>query len=220
MRAQAGDFANLDINARNVIASGTTTDIRATRTANSSDSDIALTTSNYDTTQPVGSGVTITAAGTGTNQTAAPVFADAGYHQAATSPTIDKGSTDASVGTADLDGQPRQYGAAVDIGVDEFVPDTTPPDVVFDRTPKRKIHKRKTIFTFHASEPSTFTCVLDKHAPMACSSPFKVKLKQRGKHTLTVIARDGSGNVDPTPATYTWKVKKKKHGHKPHHHRS
>ena len=43
-----------------------------------------------------------------------------------------------------------------------------------------------------------------------CSSPFKAKFKKRGKHTVVVGAVDTVGNVDPTPATYTWKIKKKK----------
>ena len=153
-----------------------------------------------------------------TNQTALPVFADSGYHQALGSPTIDKGGSDASIGTNDLDGHPRKIGSAVDIGADEF--DPTPPDVAFDHTPKHKTHKRKAIFSFHASESVSFFCVVDKKPMKACSSPMKLKFKKRGKHTLTVSAIDTVGNVDATPATYTWKIKKKKrrgHHHRPHH---
>jgi hypothetical protein len=29
----------------------------------------------------------------------------------------------------------------------------------------------------------------------------------RGSHTFNVRAKDGAGNVDPTPATRTWKVR-------------
>ena len=222
IRANAGDFANIDVNARNVIASGTQADVRATRTANNSDSDIVLNTSNYDLTQGAGNGVTITAAGSGTNQTAQPVFADTtGYHQALGSPTIDKGATDVSVGATDLDGGARTVGTAPDIGADEFVPDTTPPDVAFDHTPKHKTHKHRGIFTFHASEAVTFTCLVDTRPALSCTSPFKATFKKRGKHTVTVVATDAAGNVDPAPATYTWKIrrKKKRHGHHPSRHR-
>jgi hypothetical protein len=215
IRADGSDFANLDINARNVIASGTKADFRATRTANSSDSDITITNSNYDLTEGAGNGVTITVAGTNTNQTAQPVFADTvSYHQRLGSPTIEQGGSDAGVGTSDLDGSPRKIGLAVDIGADEF--DPTPPDVAFDHTPKRKTHKHKSFFTFHSSESSTFICNVDKRPARPCVSPFKVRFKKRGKHTVTVVATDAVGNVDATPASYTWKIKKKKkrrHGH-------
>jgi hypothetical protein len=33
---------------------------------------------------------------------------------------------------------------------------------------------------------------------------------KRGKHTFSVRATDQAGNVDATPATDTWKVKRKK----------
>ena len=220
IRAEAGDFANLDINARNVIASGTLADLGATKTlVGGSDSDIALNTSNYDVTAAVGTGVTITPAGTGTNQTAAPVYAETvSYHQGLHSPTIDAGSVDSKVGSIDLDGTLRRIGPAVDIGATEYVPDTTAPDVMFDRVPKPKINKRKVTFEFHASEVVTFVCTLDTKAPRVCTSPVKLKPRKRGKHTLTVVATDPSGNVDPTPSSYTWKVRKHaKHKHRHHH---
>jgi hypothetical protein len=210
IRAGAGNFANIDVSARNVIASGTLADVRASRTATSSDSDVVLQNSNYDRVSVSGSGSTISAVGSATNQTLAPLWADAGFHQALGSPTIDAGATDASVGTLDLDGGARKVGIATDIGADELVPDTTPPDTVFDHTVKRRTHKRKARFTFHASEAATFSCVVDKRPVAPCSSPFKVKVKKRGKHTLRVYATDAVGLVDATPATWTWKVKKKK----------
>jgi hypothetical protein len=218
VRAEAGNFANIDVSARNVIASGTAADLRVSRTATSSDSDfLNVTSSNYDTTSTNSSGATITPAGTGTNQKTAPVFADADYHQAPTSPTIDRGTLDSSVGTADLDAQPRPTGVAPDIGVDEFVPDTTPPDLAFDRTPRARTHRHKAVFRFHANETASETCVVDKRPPVPCGTPFTVRFKKSGRHRVTVIATDTAGNIDPTPATYTWQIKKKKH--KRHHHR-
>jgi len=216
---------NLDIHARNVIASGTLADIRSTETPvndSTSESDVILAYSNYDSIEEGGGGNVSNVGSVSTNQTAPPVFADTvGYHEAPTSPTVDKGTSDTAVGTSDLDGQPRKFGAAVDIGVDEFVPDTTPPDVAFDHTPKHRARWHKARFTFHASEPVTITCRVDKRAPVPCGSPFKVKLRKRGKHKLVVVATDTSVNVDPTPATYTWRIKPKKrhrHHHRPHHH--
>jgi hypothetical protein len=217
IRAKAGDFAKLDINARNVIVSGTLADLYASRSTNSSVSSVALSNSDYDLTAGVGNGASITPPGTGTNQTAAPIYAETvSYHQGLHSPTIDAGATDASVGSIDLDGTLRKIGAAVDIGATEYVPDTTAPDVVFDHAPKAKTNKRKVTFEFHASEVVTFVCTVDHKAPRTCTSPLKLKPRKRGKHTLTVGAVDPSGNVDPTPAIHTWKVRK--HGKHKHHH--
>lgn len=217
IRADAsGSDTNLDISARNVIASGVTADIRSTEVGTNSESDVLLSNSNYDKIEEGGGGNVSNVGSVGSNQTAVPVFADALFHQAITSPTIDKGGSDSGVGPSDLDGNPRKIGAAVDIGADEF--DPTPPDVAFDHTPKRKTHKHKSFFTFHASEASTFTCIVDTRPALPCTSPFKAKFKKRGKHTVLVVATDTIGNVDPTPASYTWKIKKKKKKKRPGHH--
>jgi hypothetical protein len=88
--------------------------------------------------------------------------------------------------------------------------DTTPPDTTITKGPKKKSKKRKATFEFVSSEPgSTFQCKLDKHDFAPCSSPDAFKVK-KGKHTFQVRAIDPAGNVDPTPAEQTWKVKKKK----------
>ena len=219
IRADAsGDETNLDINARNVIAWGVTADIRSTEAGTNSESDVLLTNSNYDKIEEGGGGNVSNVGSVSSNQTAVPAFATSTYQQAKTSPTIDKGGSDGLLGTSDLDGNPRKIGSAVDIGADEF--DPTPPDVAFDHTPKRKTHKHKAFFTFHASETSTFTCIVDTRPAKRCASPFKAKFKKRGRHTVTVVATDVLGNVDPTPASHTWKIKKKKQKKRPHgHHR-
>jgi hypothetical protein len=205
----SGNDTNLDINARNVIAFGIAADIRSTEVGTNSESDVILSNSNYDRIEEGGGGNVSNVGSVSSNQTALPVFADTSlFHQALGSPTIDRGASDGGVGTNDLDGSPRRIGSAVDIGADEF--DPTPPDVAFDRTPKRKTHKHKAIFTFHASEPSTFLCFVDTRPALSCTSPFKAKFKKRGKHTVVVAAFDALGNPDPTPATHTWKIKKKK----------
>ncbi len=209
-----GNTTNLDINARNVIAYGTKADVRSVEVGTDSESDVVLSNSNYDTIEEGGGGNVTDVGSTSTNQTALPIFSDTGsYHQAIGSPTIDKGATDGSVGTTDIDAGARKVGTATDIGADEFVPDITPPDVTFDRTPKHKTRKHKAVFTFHASEAVYFFCVVDKKRMKPCTSPMKLKFKKRGKHTVTVSAIDAAGNPDPTPATYKWKIKKKRRGH-------
>jgi len=89
-------------------------------------------------------------------------------------------------------------------------PDTTPPDASITKGPKKKTHAKKATFLFSSEPGATFTCAVDKKAAVACTSPFKVKKLKLGKHKLTVTAKDAAGNVDPTPATYSWKVTKKK----------
>jgi hypothetical protein len=96
--------------------------------------------------------------------------------------------------------------------------DTTAPDTTFTRVPKNKVktfsRRADVLFEFVSSEPgSTFACSLDGRAFAACDSPhvFKVKAKRRKakKHEFAVRATDAAGNVDPTPATDEFKVKRK-----------
>jgi len=93
-------------------------------------------------------------------------------------------------------------------------PDTTPPDTTFNDRPDDKTKKRTAHFEFSSSEPgSSFQCKLDDGEFATCSSPDEVKVG-KGKHTFAVRAIDAAGNVDPTPATDDWTVKKRKKKHK------
>ncbi|MFP2913772.1 hypothetical protein ACLESD_54085, partial [Pyxidicoccus sp. 3LFB2] len=47
---------------------------------------------------------------------------------------------------------------------------------------------------------------LDGAAYVPCTDPVTFPGLAQGSHTLNVRARDPAGNVDPTPATYTWTV--------------
>ena len=111
------------LDAKNVIARGTTADVKGNPDATSS-AVVTLDHSNYATEASGTTGTTmITNPGTGTNQTASPAFANAGagnFHQLAGSPTIDAGATVDLLGSTDLDGEPRSQGSAPDIGADEF----------------------------------------------------------------------------------------------------
>lgn len=55
---------------------------------------------------------------------------------------------------------------------------------------------------------ATFQCKLDKGAYRACTSPRSYRVKP-GRHTFSVRAV-GPGGVDPTPATFRFRVVKKK----------
>ena len=93
-------------------------------------------------------------------------------------------------------------------------PDTAPPETTITNAPPAKIKSKKlpvsVTLEFAASEPgSTFACKVDDGPLQGCSSPATLKLA-KGKHTISVVATDGSGNADASPATVQVEVKKKK----------
>jgi hypothetical protein len=111
-----------------------------------------------------------------------------------------------------------QNGIQAEAGVDVVGPggcqeaaDTAPPDTLLTQVPKNKTKKKKATFGFDSTEPgSTFACAVDGQTlKVPCTSPFKVKVK-KGRHTFRVRATDPAGNADSTPATDSWKRKKKK----------
>src|SRR3954463_507818 len=105
--------------AKNVIAHGQLHDLSTATTCGQGFAQIEISYSNYRVATVVGAGDI----DRGNNQTnTEPVFANAAgadYHQAPTSPTIDGGTADPLLGTADIDGEGRTLGLAPDIGADE-----------------------------------------------------------------------------------------------------
>jgi DNA-binding beta-propeller fold protein YncE len=92
--------------------------------------------------------------------------------------------------------------------------DTTRPETTITKGPRRKVRtkrkKARARFRFSSSEAAaSFECSLDDAGFDACTSPFKVKVK-KGRHGFEVRATDAAGNVDATPASRTWKVKRKR----------
>jgi hypothetical protein len=62
-------------------------------------------------------------------------------------------------------------------------------------------------FGFSASEGgSTFECSLDGAAFTLCSSPASYSSLGSGVHTFDVRAIDPAGNMDLTPASFSWTV--------------
>ena len=115
---------NWTIIATNVIARGGFQDISTSR-SNAGTVTLTLDHSNYSSNISAGAGTTITPAGSGTNQTAAPVFVNAAigdFHQAPSSPTIDQGADSVFNGLTDFEGKTRTFGAHTDIGADEYAP--------------------------------------------------------------------------------------------------
>jgi Ca2+-binding RTX toxin-like protein len=95
-------------------------------------------------------------------------------------------------------------------------PDVDPPETTITAGPKKKLKlkrsKRKAAATFAFSSDeagAVFECSLDGRPFGGCTSPLTVKVK-KGLHDFAVRARDEAGNVDQSPAPYSFKVKKKK----------
>ena len=139
------------------------------------------------------------------------------------SPAINAASPSCPPPGTDQRGVVRQPGRMCDIGAfeiaEEPVPvpaqpgepgDTNPPDTTITKRPKDKTKKKTAVFEFSSSEPgSTFECKLDGGQFAPCSSPDTLKVK-KGKHSFEVRAKDAAGNVDGSPASDSWKVKKKR----------
>jgi hypothetical protein len=92
-------------------------------------------------------------------------------------------------------------------------PDTAPPDTAITEGPAAKTKKKTATFAFSGSDAralASFQCKLDSGSFESCTSPKTYSGLKKGSHTVAVRAVDAAGNVDPTPATRTWKVKKKK----------
>jgi len=89
--------------------------------------------------------------------------------------------------------------------------DADPPETTIASGPPDKTKKKSATFEVTSNEPaSTFECRLDDDFGFGpCNSPVTVKV-DKGKHTFQVRAMDAAGNVDPTPASDGWRVKKKR----------
>jgi hypothetical protein len=81
------------------------------------------------------------------------------------------------------------------------------PQTGFRRRPPKRTRDRTPTFRFGSNRAgSTFECKLDRKPFHACHSPYTTRRLSFGRHRLRVRARDRAGNVDPSPASYSFRV--------------
>lgn len=117
-----------------------------------------------------------------------------GYPYLRSVPTYVSGATAVTVG--------YEYSVAL-------VTDTTAPDTNFQSVPASP-NANAAVFQFGGSDLLTnaaqfrFECSLNGAAFTACPSPTTYTGLASGAQTVAVRAKDAAGNVDASPATYTW----------------
>ena len=85
--------------------------------------------------------------------------------------------------------------------------DTLEPDTSITAKPRDPINSSDAVFAFSSSDAGVgFECSLDAGPFATCSSPKVYTGLAQARHTFRVRARDGSGNVDLTPATHALTV--------------
>ncbi|HEY1596295.1 MAG TPA: hypothetical protein VGF74_12925, partial [Thermoleophilaceae bacterium] len=81
------------------------------------------------------------------------------------------------------------------------------PDTLIDSGPPASGNSRTASFAFHGTKQgSSFQCSLDGSAFATCASPFTTGKLTAAQHAFAVRAVDALGNVDPTPASSSFKV--------------
>lgn len=227
----AGALAH--ISAVNTVVRGVTADVRALQGSGAATT-VDLDHSNYANVKTEG-GATVTAAGSGANQTASPLLTDTStgdFSQTANSPTIDAGANDAANGPLDLAGNGRTLVARIpcpattDIGAYEYVAASPPPCpqpilISGPANPKKhsaaltttivkaKIKERTASFRFKGVDAGgasvKFECKLDKKKYHRCRSPKTYKNLKPGKHKFLVRAVSANG-ADSTPAKRKFRI--------------
>jgi len=85
--------------------------------------------------------------------------------------------------------------------------DTMPPDTAITSQPTVSTASASARFGFSSTKTgSTFECRLDGDVHAGCANPQDYTGLAVGLHTFTVRATDALGNIDPTPASYTWTI--------------
>lgn len=82
-----------------------------------------------------------------------------------------------------------------------------PPQTLLHKKPPKRTSDRTPTFRFAADETGVrFECRLDRKKFRRCRSPFTAPKLSLDRHRFQVRARDSEGKVDPTPASYRFRV--------------
>src|SRR5262245_8578149 len=90
--------------------------------------------------------------------------------------------------------------------------DGTPPQTTLTGAPTNPTSSTSATFTFSGTDDVTvpgnltFECSLDDGGFGACTSGVTFTGLAAGDHTLQVRSKDEAGNVDPSPATFSWAI--------------
>ena len=92
-----------------------------------------------------------------------------------------------------------------------WVIDTVVPDTTITANPTNPSASANASFSFTGSDPggsgvASFQCQIDSGGFGTCTSPHTYTGLSDGSHTFQVRSIDAAGNVDPTPASYTWVI--------------
>lgn len=112
------------------------------------------------------------------------------------------------VWATDVAGNQDPTPATYDFTTRRSLDDITPPDTSILLTPAGSTEKSSAFFAYASSEsPSSFQCSLDGASFAACPDLGASYAGLRnGTHAFAVRAVDAAGNVDPSPADYSWRV--------------
>lgn len=92
--------------------------------------------------------------------------------------------------------------------VDNSLADTTPPETAISSAPTDPSESSLASFGYASNEPgSSFECSLDGATFATCAATgITYGGLTDGPHSFQVRARDGAGNIDDTPAGFSWAV--------------
>ena len=113
-------------------------------------------------------------------------------------PRLDDGAHRFRVRAVDRAGNPDPSPASRNWTVD-----TNPPETAVENGPPHVSHKDTATFTVSSEASATFECRLDDHGWGECG---QVSGLSDGKHVMRARAKDRAGNVDPTPARWSWRI--------------
>ncbi|HEY2935724.1 MAG TPA: hypothetical protein VGJ25_03940, partial [Gaiellaceae bacterium] len=84
--------------------------------------------------------------------------------------------------------------------------DSAAPETTIGTQPSNPSSSANASFTFSSEAGATFECALDAGAYAGCTSPHSYTALADGSHSFQVRATDAAGNLDASPAGFTWTI--------------